>query len=299
VNPSAQLVLNPADRRQAVVDVLRSAARTLVLSIFRCDDFGVIGEITGAVRRNVAVKVLVSSRARGWTKRLKRLADLLESAGAGIYRYGGPVVKYHAKYIVADDTAGLVSSSNLTHKCFKSTCDFVLVTHEPEVIHGLKDLFEHDCHTPDAPLPDVSDRLIVGPERTRERFTRFLENAKSSISIMDHRVTDPRIVDILEAKRRGGVNVRVLGRGHIAGLISHGKMVLVDDQQAIIGSVALSQPSLDSRREVAVTIEDTELVRELSRFFEYCASRHVEYSPTDTAGDDDDEDDEDDSEETN
>ena len=298
MNPSAQLVLNPADRRQAVVDVLRSATRTLALSIFRCDDFGVIEEITGAVRRNVAVKVLVSNRARGWTKRLKRLADLLESAGAGIYRYGGPVAKYHAKYIVADDTAGLVSSSNLTHKCFKSTCDFVLVSREPEVIHGLKHLFEHDCHTPDVPLPDVSDRLIVGPERTRERFTRFLENAKSSISIMDHRVTDPRIVDILEAKRRGGVNVRVLGRGDIAGLVSHGKMVLVDDQRAIIGSVALSEPSLDSRREVAVTIEDTDLVRELSRFFEYCTSRHVDHGPADN-GDDDEEDDEDDSEETN
>lgn len=298
MSSSAKLVLNPADRRQAVVDVLRSAARHLVLSIFRCDDFGVIGEITDAVRRGVDVKVLISSRARGWTKRLNRLAELLESAGAQVYRYGGPFVKYHAKYVVADDTVGLVSSSNFTHKCFKSTCDFLLVTHEPDVLRGLKDVFEHDCHTPGNPLPDVSDRLIVGPERTRERFMRLLQNATANISIMDHRVTDPRIVDLIETRKRNGVNVRILGRGNIEGLISHGKMILVDDQHAVIGSVALSQPSLDTRREVAITIEDLELVRELGTYFEYCATHHVERVTVDAADEDDDEDAEDDSEAT-
>jgi cardiolipin synthase len=293
--PSAQLVLNPSDRRQAVVDVLRSATRNLVLSIFRCDDFGIIGEITDAVNRNVGVKVLISRRAKGWEQRLSRLAELLASAGAEVCRYNRPTVKYHAKYIVADDTTALVSSSNFTHKCFKTTCDFLLVGHDPQVINGLKNLFEHDCHTPDTAAPQVSERLIVGPENTRERFTRLLESAKTNISIMDHRVTDPRMIELIEAKRRGGVNVRILGRGNSAGLLSHGKMIVVDDQQAVIGSVALSQVSLDTRREVAITIEEPELVLELSRFFEYCSSRHVEHVPTDNI-DEDDEDREDDAE---
>lgn len=289
----AQLVLNPAKRRRAVVDTLRSATRTLKLSIFRCDDFGIIEEINSAIRRNVDVKILVSSRARGWTKRLNRLAKLLESAGAKIYRYGGgPSVKYHAKYVVADDTIGLISSSNFTHKCFKRTCDFLLVTHEPEIVSGLKDLFEHDCHEPDFPLPEITDRLIVGPERTRERFTRVLESARASIAIMDHRVTDPRMIDIIEAKRKNGVKVGILGSGDIAGMLPHGKMIVVDNQQAVIGSVALSKVSLETRREVAVTVDEPGLVQELSRFFERCASSPVEDAedgPTDTIDDDDDE----------
>lgn len=292
---SAQLVLKPAERRQIVIDAFRSATRTLKLSIFRCDDFGIIEEITAAIHRNVEVKILVSSRARGWTKRLNRLAGLLESAGAKIYRYGGgPLVKYHAKYVVADDTTGLISSSNFTHKCFERTCDFLLVSHEAEVVNGLQNLFEHDCYAPDIPLPDISHRLIVGPERTRERFTRLLESAQTSISIMDHRVMDPRMIHLIETKRRSGVDVRILGRGDIAGMLSHGKMIVVDNQQAVIGSVALSKVSLETRREVAIMIDEPGLVQELSRFFEYCASRHVvdlEPAQTDTIDDDDDDED--------
>ena len=274
---SSQLVLKPADRRQAVIDVFRSAAQTLRLSIFRCDDFGIVEEITAAIRRNVDVKILVSTRARGSTKRLNRLAEFLDSAGAKIYRFGGePSVKYHAKYIVADDKIGLISSSNFTRKCFESTCDFILVSHEPEVAGGLKDLFDHDCHAPYFSLPEISDRLIIGPERTRESFTRLLESARISISIIDHRVTDPAVIDLIENKRKSGVKVGILGRGYLAGMQSHGKMMVLDNQQAVLGSVALSKVSLETRREVAIRMDEPRLVQELNCFFEYCAGRRAE-----------------------
>ena len=289
---SAQLIFKPEERRQAVIDAFRSATRTLKLSIFRCDDSGITDEITAAIRRHVDVKILVSMRARGSRKRLNRLAEFLNSAGAKIYRYGGePSVKYHAKYIVADDTTGLISSSNFTRKCFESTCDFLLVSHEPEVVGGLKDLFEHDCHAPDFPLPEISHRLIIGPERTRESFTRLLESARMSISIIDHRVTDPAIMDLIENKRKSGVKVGILGRGDLAGMLSHGKMMVLDNQQAVMGSVALSKVSLETRREVAIRMDEPGLVQELNRFFEYCArsrNEDVGHDQTDTIDDEDD-----------
>ena len=287
-----------AGRRQTIVDVCRSARQSLILSLFRCDDFGIISEITGAVQRGVAVRVLMSRDARGWKKRLQRLAGLLQSAGAEIQRYNGAIEKYHAKYLVADDTTALVSSSNLTHKCFKSTCDFLFRVHDRAVVTGLKDLFEHDCRTPGLPLPPLSERLIIGPETARGRLTSLLESAKSSISIMDHRVTDSRLIDVIESRKRDGVNVTILGRGVIDGMISHGKMLVIDERIGAIGSVALSPPSLDSRRELAVTIEEPELVAGLSRFFEYCTGRHVPGRPPVPGADDDDEDGEDAPDET-
>ena len=186
----------------------------------------------------------------------------------------------------------------LTVKCFTDTCDFLLVTPQPDVIRGLKALFDADCHRPGGPLPRVTDPLIIGPEQTRDRLTRFLESARESISVVDDRVTDPQILDLLESKRRSGVKVRILGRGDLAGMACHGRMITTDNRRAIIGSVALSKSSLDSRREVAVVIDEPDCLQKLSRLFDHCAA-HARRPVSEESiglGDDDDYGDENDDE---
>ncbi len=103
-------------------------------------------------------------------------------------------------------------------------------------------------------------RLIVGPEHARREFTRLLEQARRSIAIVDPKLTDPAILDLLKVKRKAGVAVTVLGREHVGGLTPHGKMVIVDGAIAVIGSMSLSALSLDFRREVAVIVRDRALV---------------------------------------
>jgi phosphatidylserine/phosphatidylglycerophosphate/cardiolipin synthase-like enzyme len=289
VNGSSHLIFHGPERRQFIVDTCRSARRYLILSIFRCDDFGIIDELAAAVQRGVSVRALISRDARGWKKRLQRLAELLESAGAEVYRYRGPFPKYHAKYLVADDSIAVISSSNLTHKCFKETCDFLFGTSDAGIIGAIKNLFEHDCGGAVALAPSP-EHLIVGPEATRERFTQLLERAKASIWIMDHRVTDSAVLEVIEARKKAGVKVTILGRGVIDGMMSHGKMLVIDGHVGCIGSVALSRASLDSRREVAIMIEEPKLVTELVRFFEHCSARHIVHDKSNAADIDDDDD---------
>ena len=136
-----RLVLARADRRPAVLEVIGAARTRLALSLFRCTDFKVLDALAEACHRNVRVQVLLTRRARGWKKRLKELRAFLESMGAEVHRYSGKQAKYHAKYIVADDGPALIGSLNFTYKCFHRTCDFLLVTHDPEVILGLQKLF--------------------------------------------------------------------------------------------------------------------------------------------------------------
>ena len=51
---------------------------------------------------------------------------------------------------------------------------------------------------------DLSDRLIVGPERARRQFTALIEQARSSIRIIDAKLSDPELVSLLnDAARRG------------------------------------------------------------------------------------------------
>ena len=189
--------------------------------------------------------------------------------GAEVHRFAGAQTKYHAKYIVADDGPALIASLNFTRKCFDRTCDFLLVTHHPGVVSGLTQLFESDCRTPEAGHPaGLDDALIVGPERARERFRGILGGAQRSIRIIDHRLSDPEFVGLLRGRQAAGVEVQVLGQGAVAGMLSHGKMMLVDDAIAVIGSISLSPPALNLRREVAAVIRDPANIGQLKRFFE-------------------------------
>jgi len=254
---------------------MRSAERELILSMFRCDDLRIIDEVAAAVRRGVHVRVLITQRARGWKEKLRDLTALLRSLGADIRPYENPMMKYHAKYIVADDTQALVTSLNFTRKCFEDTCDFIVFTGDPDVVAGLRIVFENDYSSPDQPLPSITDRLILGPDHSRRRLVDILSSAQKSIAIMDHRATDPQVLDLLASKQREGVDVQLLGSRPIQGLLHHGRMLLLDGKVAVIGSIHLSPPSLDMRREVAIVIEEPGVVAELYDYFENLAMNEV------------------------
>jgi phosphatidylserine/phosphatidylglycerophosphate/cardiolipin synthase-like enzyme len=270
--PSDQVILNVERRRDAVLDVIRSARKRLLISVFRCTDVQVLDAIGEALNRKVEVSMIMTPRARGWEKRLKELGAYLESMGAKVHSYADPVVKYHAKYLLADDGPALIGSLNLTAKCFSATCDFILLTHDPGVVAGLRELFEVDWLAPHSTLPNkLSPRLIIGPERARAQLTELLQSARRSIHIIDHKLDDLAVKAILKAKKAAGVEVKILGEGQVGGLLSHGKLTLIDGKTAAFGALALSALSLDFRREVSVRIDDPKCVRKLRDFYKSAA----------------------------
>ncbi|MBI3472898.1 MAG: hypothetical protein HY013_16195 [Candidatus Solibacter usitatus] len=266
VETEERIVLAPGERREAVLEVIRAARRRLVLSLFRCSDFKILDALAEAVERKVSVQALLTPHAKGWAKRLNELEAFLKSMGADVRRYGGPIRKYHAKYIVADEGPALVASLNFTKKCFRKTCDFLLVTHDAAVASGLARLFAADFEA--APLPDgLGDRLIVSPDHARAQIEALFQEARRSIRIIDHKFRDPAMKKLVRSRAAAGLEVEVLGDGELGDLEPHGKLFLVDDSTAVIGSIALSGPSLDSRREVAILIRDKHCVAQLHDFF--------------------------------
>lgn len=270
---SERIVLAPQERLPCVLELIRSARNRLVLSLFRCNDYGVLEALGEALGRGVRVQVLTTQRAKRWKERLEALWSSLEAIGAEVYRYSDPVVKYHAKYIIADDQRALVASLNFTKKCFKKTSDLILVTSDRTVIAGLGALFTNDSRLEYSAMPDtISDRLIVGPERARAQVCRWIEGASHSIRIIDHKATDPAILDLLQARKAEGLEVEILSRRKLGELRSHGKLILIDDRLAVIGSMSLAAISLEHRRELALVIADPTCVGELSRFYRSVAA---------------------------
>jgi cardiolipin synthase len=264
--PADRLVVALEERRAALIDVIRRARREITLSLFRCNDEEIFDELAAATMRGVAVDVLVTSRSKGGPRRRQRLWDGLERTGASVHAYSDPVVKYHAKYLLADEGPAVVASLNFTKKCFRKTCDAIVVTHDPAVVSGLRRLMAADRDR--QPIPaDLSPRLIVGPERARRQFTSVIEQARTSIRLIDAKLSDPELIALLRAKRAAGVNVEIFSANRVAGLKSHGKIMVIDGRLLVVGSMALSAMSLDFRREVSIVVEEPSAIAEALQLF--------------------------------
>jgi len=254
-----RLITSVDERRPAVLEVIRQARHRITLSLFRCNDAAVLNELKAAVDRGVAVEVLVTSRAKGGKKKMAKLWRALEETGVTIHSYTDPVVKYHAKYLVADEGPAIVASLNFTRKCFKSTCDALVISHDPALVDDLRRLWEADRDRQAMPA-DLSNRLIVGPERARRQFTALIEGAHHSIRLIDAKLSDPDLVSLLKAKRAVGIAVETFTLKRLGDLKSHGKIMLIDDETVVVGSLALAALSLDFRREVAIVVKESAAV---------------------------------------
>jgi phosphatidylserine/phosphatidylglycerophosphate/cardiolipin synthase-like enzyme len=273
-NTNERLVLDPAERKAALLGVIGAARRRLILSLFRCDEFSILDALAAALERGCEVEAILTKRAKGGKKRLKKLWGALEEMGAVVTRYADPVVKYHAKYLVADESTAVITTLNPTRKCFTRTWDAVLITPDPSVVKGLLTLFKADAAG--VPLPSrrpLGRRLIVGPERSRAEIRGLIAGAKHSIRILDHKLSDPDLVALLRERRAEGVIVTVLGKQPMRGVTPHGKMLIVDETRAVLGSTALSTLSLDFRREVSVVVHDPALVKQLNMSYQQLTAK--------------------------
>jgi phosphatidylserine/phosphatidylglycerophosphate/cardiolipin synthase-like enzyme len=114
---------------------------------------------------------------------------------------------------------------------------------------------------------DLTERLIVGPERARRQFTALIGEARTSIRLIDAKLSDPDLVTMLNARRAEGLTVEIVTAKRLGDLKSHGKIMLIDEATVVVGSLALAALSLDFRREVAITVTEPAAVAEAVELF--------------------------------
>jgi phosphatidylserine/phosphatidylglycerophosphate/cardiolipin synthase-like enzyme len=257
-----------------MLNAINGSKQRLVLSLFRCNDYGILDALAAALERGVGVEAILTKRAKGGKKPLKKLWEALEEMGALVHWYADPVVKYHAKYLVADGSLALVATLNPTTKCFTRTLDLVYTTDEPSVVRAISTLFALDAAGERVlPRHRLTGRLIIGPEGSRARMRELITSARSTIRVLDHKLSDPDLVSLLRERREGGIAVRVLSRQAVGAYKPHGKLMIIDDTRAVLGSMAMSALSLDFRREVSIVIEERVLVKELVEYFDDLTTR--------------------------
>jgi cardiolipin synthase len=270
-----KLITQPEAGIEPVVQAIRRAKRAIHICIFRFDRPEIEKALAAAVQRGVLVRALIAHTNRGGEARLRKLEKRLLDAGVTVTRTADELLRYHAKFLVADDVLH-VFGFNFTKLDITKSRSFGLATRDKRTVQEAIKLFEADVTR--NPYIAARSNLVVSPETSRQMLTTFLKGAKKELSIYDEKIQDPAMVKLLKELAANGVRVRVLG--HLKGpdgdvvvrslktMRLHVRAIVRDGTRAFVGSQSLRKEELDKRREVGLFINNPTVTRSLLKVFD-------------------------------
>lgn len=271
-----QLIVQPDDGIDPLVDAVKAAERRVDIVIFRFDKPKLEEALEEAVERGVVVRALIAHTNRGGEERLRKLELRLLERGVTVSRTADDLARYHGKMLLADESL-FVLGFNYTKLDIEKSRSFGLVTKNKDLIAAAEALFEADS-TRQPYSSDCQDDFIVSPECSRATLTRFLKSAEKQILIFDEKLSDPMMLRLLQSKVKDGVDVRVIGKAgkgsqgietvRLSDRRLHVRAIVVDGKEVFIGSQSLRKLELDGRREIGMICRTATVARRVAQVFE-------------------------------
>jgi cardiolipin synthase len=283
---SRSLIVLPDDSVKPILDAIDSATKSLRIKMFIFTDPSLLDAVIAAHRRGVNVRIMLNPKRRSGVSENDESRSKLEAAGIEVRDSNPAFDLTHEKSMVVDDKTAFVKSLNWQTKNLTGTRDYAIVTRHAHEVEEIINGFEADWSRQDF----ESRHLIWCRGNARERITQFIDQAKHSLWLQNERYQDQMMIECLVRAKERGVKVHVMARPahtlkkdkliegvgglrilHDVGikirklktLKLHAKMLLADGERAIIGSINLAPGSFDSRRELAIEVDDKHIVDRL------------------------------------
>ena len=270
-----KLIIQPEAGAVPIVKAIKTARKKIDIFIFRFDRDEIEKALAGAVLRGVTVRALIAHTNRGGEARLRKLEQRLLAAGVLVSRTADDLVRYHAKYMVADSTLHLFGF-NFTKLDIDKSRSFAISTRDAKAVQEATRLFESDV-TRQVYTPGKSN-LVISPDNSRAMLNAFIKGARRELVIYDAKVFDTAMIKLLRERASKGVSVRVLGsiKGKDGGIDTrklatmrmHVRAIVRDGTRAFVGSQSLRKDELENRREVGLIVTNPTVARKLLQVFE-------------------------------
>jgi cardiolipin synthase len=289
-----RLLVMPEDGGQAVVDLIASTSKQLLLKQFKLESPAVLDALLEAHRRGVEVRAMLNPHTSGGDRWNDAAFSQLEATGIAVSWTSDAFPVTHEKSMVFDRESALISTFNLSDKYFTQTRDYGVLTHAPAVVAEVIAGFDADWNS--QPFqPDLEVGLVWSNQHSRGQLARIIDMARRSLWIQHPKFVDAVILERVIAARERGVKVHFLcgGKHGISDwdiydtfsslrimerfgvkvrrqkhLKLHAKLVLVDDHYAQTGSMNIDRSAFDVRRELGIESDAPEVVERLRQTFE-------------------------------
>jgi cardiolipin synthase len=286
---SRSLIVMPDDSAQPILDAIAGAKKSLRIKMFLFSHPGLLAGVIAAQKRGVKVRVMLNPARRGGEPENEATRKKLEKAGVEVTDSNPAFAVTHEKSMVVDDETAFIKSLNWETKNLTETRDYAIVTDNRNEVAEVVAGFEADWHRKKFDVGNDA-RLIWCNHNGRDRIAEFIDRTKHTLFVQNERYQDAVIIERLVRAATRGVKIHVMVRPphtlkkeklvegvggirilrdvgvkvhKLKHLKLHAKMLLADGNRAIVGSINLSPGSFDSRRELAIEVDDKHVVKRL------------------------------------
>lgn len=269
-----EMFVQPDAHLSPVLQLIRSARRSLRLEIYLLTNRSIITELQKARARGVDVKVLLEQHPYGAGRYAQLGYTHLQSAGVPVRWANENAFTYtHEKSMEVDGTTAGIFTFNFSSSGFLSNREFGLIEKNSKDAGALAAIFDADWNR--RPARFNSSDLVVSPVNSRRTFTSLIDSAHHTLDLYAEEVADPAIESHLASAVRRGVRVRLIVPSSSSGVDTvrasgvavklqpqpyvHAKAIVADGHAFFIGSENISPTSLDRNREVGISLDNRAL----------------------------------------
>ena len=288
-----RLIVEPDDGLEPVREFIESAQSSLLMKQFTFTEERLIQTVIDRKNAGVDVRVMLNEKRHSGSNENDDTFQKFQNAGIAV-RWSSPKFHVtHEKSMVVDEKAALVATFNLAAKHFSLTRDYGIITQEPYHVRQIVEVFNADWEQRDWDC-SAYEGLLWSNSNSRYHMAQFIDMAKERLDIQHPKYVDTVILDRIAAAADRGVKVHVLcgGKHGISewdvldtfaslrtlkrfgvkvhkqkNLRVHAKLIVVDDERALLGSMNIDRASFDHRRELGIMIGDQPTVARLKDVF--------------------------------
>lgn len=302
-----RLIVEPDDGLQPVREFIQSAEESLLIKQFTFTEESFIQAVIDRKNAGVNVRVMLNPKRSAGDRANDETFETFEKAGVNVQWANPKFYVTHEKSMVVDGQAALVATFNLCEKYFSLTRDYGIITQQPHRVAQITEVFEADWAHLDWTCSTYAG-LLWSNSNSRYHMAQFIDTATDRLDIQHPKYVDAVILDHIAAAADRGVKVHVLcgGRHGISewdildtfaslrtlrrfgvkvhkqkNLRVHAKLLIADNERALLGSMNIDRSAFDMRRELGITITDPEIVTRLKQVFDTDWDLSHHYDPPD------------------
>ncbi len=271
-----QVIIQPRDGIEPFLRGIRNAGESIEVILYRLDRLEIEQELVEAAARGVRVHALVTYTNREDLKEIKKLERRLVERGVRVTRTAEDLVRYHSKMMIIDRRMLYLLTFNFTFLDIHHSRSFGVITDKEALIAEAVRLFEADVDGPTNRLE--AEHFVISPLNSRRKLSEFILGAQRQLLIYDGKLTDSRMIRLLETQAKAGVDIKVIGAMNKPApgvevramplIRLHAQAIIRDGSEVFFGSQSLRKVELDQRREVGMITAETEAVQSFLVIFE-------------------------------
>jgi cardiolipin synthase A/B len=287
------LIIEPDMGRAPLLNAIKQAQSSVDMVMYGLTDNNLIDALINASHHK-NVRILLQHYPYMSTDENLNAISELQAANTPLHWPDDKFKLTHQKTLLMDGNSALVLTFNLTHSSFTKERNFGLLITDPVLVGKIQQVFNADWQHNAIEIHDPD--LVFSPDDSREKLLELINGAHTSIKIYAEGLSDYQIIGALAQAARRGVNVAILTstyhdkkpnkqfnylthagvRVHFSdAYIIHAKVMIIDDDHALLGSINFTKQSINNNRELSVIIHDKKIVTQLSQYFTHDWGDHA------------------------